>query len=982
MKSHIALEENPIITIDRKDVLLRKKKFLHANQRRIDRAIQALEYNQQLIFELLPLLFHVNHPMLPGYVTQNTPCGLSGYKPSELQLKQVKKLSRSFRYQAINARGQAILSIFVMGSMGTLGQTRHSDLDIWVCFDPKLTHTEIDELKKKCNLIAQWAQQYHLELCFFPINNLAFKAGESTPLSEESSGSTQHHLLLDEFYRSALYLGGRLPLWWFVPYAQEDNYQAYCQHLLNNKFIRENEVVDLGGLCQIPAHEFITAAIWQMYKAIQSPYKSLLKLVLLETYAHQYPAPHFLAHQYKQYIELDACKIDDLDPYLLLLTNLEQYLDDQNSSKRLEMVRRCFYFKVDKALSKSKPKTHHSWQRALLQQQVTRWHWRDDQLERLDNRKQWRAIEVMDERKRLVSDLMSSYRLLSEFVRQHDNQNSPLHAEITILGRKLYAAFERKAGKVEWINPDISPDISESDLLFIPHLDDSGLLQWRLFAHRDLQHVDPSTQLKSSRSLAELIIWAYCNEIFSKDSRALVKTHRLEATERPEGAHHFEATTSARSYSLQDLFLALSEWQSLPLPAPKQHCYTTKPYPQSIMLVCNLESSQEPIVDHDASTLNAFNVGENSQSLIQQTHLAVLNSWNELSILSPRQTPPASAKGLSTGDIDMLPNLITELLLLIPSQSKNPLPKISVFCRASPRSQSIKQRLELLLKQLISCFHSTAQPSHARFILQYAGRYHLWQYRTQVHHRSFDSEALLYRYLAESQTQLSPIVFDRYSLRHSPVQAMTNLPSSKAIQVGYRRLPQDSSKSSTPQAEIYVLDERGSLFIDRVACRDEHSLLRPLHQFIRTAIDRLCLTQQHQEFFGVYPVEFYRLSAPLSADSQWLCQRIEITTELHNLNFFNIQAIANNDDIEQLDLSFYCDEQEFHSLDYGTKLYRRVASYILAKRRQAERYPCYITDLDLSRSHSDEQGQSRQMVDYLRVKSKLEIHLNRALQSI
>jgi len=334
---------------------------------------------------------------------------------------------------------------------------------------------------------------------------------------------------------------------------------------------------------------------------------------------------------------------------------------------------------------------------------------------------------------------------------------------------------------------------------------------------------------------------------------------------------------------------------------------------------------------------------------------------------------------LSASDIDMLPNLITQLLLLIPIQSKNPLPRISVFCRASPRSESIKRRIESFLEQLISCFHSKPHPTHARFVLRYAGRYHLWQYQTQVHHCSFDTEEQLYRYLAEPQTHLSPVIFDRYSLRHSPVQAMTSLPSSKAIQVGYHLLARGSAKQ---EAQIYVLDERGSLFIDRLPFRDEHSLLRPLHQFIRTTIARLCLTQQHQEFFGVYPVEFYRLTNPISANSKWLAQRIDITTELQNLNFFNIQAIANNDDVDQLDLSFYCDEQEFHSLDYGAKIYRRVASYILAKRRQAERYPCYITDLDLSRSHSGEQSQPMQVVDYLKVKSKLEIHLNRALQSI
>jgi adenylate cyclase class 1 len=55
--------------------------------------------------------------------------------------------------------------------------------------------------------------QYALrEVHFFLIDSEEFIQGASSPLSSESSGQTQHYLLLEEFYRTALFIAGRTPL--------------------------------------------------------------------------------------------------------------------------------------------------------------------------------------------------------------------------------------------------------------------------------------------------------------------------------------------------------------------------------------------------------------------------------------------------------------------------------------------------------------------------------------------------------------------------------------------------------------------------------------------------------------------------------------------------------------------------------------------------------------------------------------------------
>src|SRR3546814_10476158 len=54
--------------IDRKVLGALRARFLSVNAGRLERARLAMSPRQQLVLKLLPLLFHVNHPILPGYV--------------------------------------------------------------------------------------------------------------------------------------------------------------------------------------------------------------------------------------------------------------------------------------------------------------------------------------------------------------------------------------------------------------------------------------------------------------------------------------------------------------------------------------------------------------------------------------------------------------------------------------------------------------------------------------------------------------------------------------------------------------------------------------------------------------------------------------------------------------------------------------------------------------------------------------------------
>lgn len=108
---------------------------------------------QQGVLTLLPLFFHVNHPLLPGYVSGSTPAGMSNYEPDANVLTEAQRLTRSFSYKPRHGSNppRPILGLFLMGSLGTLAQADQSDMDVWVCHGPDLSDDELAELRKNAS---------------------------------------------------------------------------------------------------------------------------------------------------------------------------------------------------------------------------------------------------------------------------------------------------------------------------------------------------------------------------------------------------------------------------------------------------------------------------------------------------------------------------------------------------------------------------------------------------------------------------------------------------------------------------------------------------------------------------------------------------------------------------------------------------------------------------------------------------------------
>ena len=412
-------ETLPVLSdgIERQTLQQLRGRFLAVNQGRMGRAMEGLAPGQQSLLRLLALFFHVNHPLLPGYVSACTPAGVTGYEPDAPTLAAAQQLIRGFACSMGSAcASEPIHGLFLMGSLGTLAQTDQSDMDVWICLGPDLSDVALAALRKKCRRLEVWAASQGIEAHFFLIDAQRFAQGEcvSQP-SHGDSAKPRNTLLLDEFYRTAIWLAGRTPMWWWVPAHEEARYAEFAQGLLANDVVGCDETIDLGHLAQIAPGEFLGAGLWQLFKGIESPYKSLLKLLLVEVYASEHPRVNCLSLSFKQTVYANRLDLDELDPYVVVYRRIEQYLQGRGELQRLELVRRSLYLKVGHKLSGSE--TGMQWQRRLLQRLTREWGWNEQHLAMLDNRSRWEAQQVSHELRALARELSVSYRSLSQLAR-------------------------------------------------------------------------------------------------------------------------------------------------------------------------------------------------------------------------------------------------------------------------------------------------------------------------------------------------------------------------------------------------------------------------------------------------------------------------------------------------------------------------------------------------------------------------------------
>ena len=240
----------------------------------------------------------------------------------------------------------------------------------------------------------------------------------------------------------------------------------------------------------------------------------------------------------------------------------------------------------------------------------------------------------------------------------------------------------------------------------------------------------------------------------------------------------------------------------------------------------------------------------------------------------------------------------------------------------------------------------------------------------------FQSYEKLLEKLALPQMEFSPLVVDAYALRDKPLRLFCDMVRTPAIYLFYQIEHQ--------HAQITVVDHKGAFFSKTTELFNAQALLRPLCRFIRSAVERQALDYE-QTYDGAAKVDdlqaikIFELMGDVKQKNAYLEPR-NIAQDLSQLKFINVCAVAEPNANDQLSFTLYCDGKEFSALEFGDDLFKVVAEYIVACRKNGETYPCYITDVDLSLCRELIAPQTGvQLIHYLHIKNDIEQRLNDAL---
>jgi len=906
-----------------------KARFLAINTARLERAMADLHPRQRDCIALLPLLFHVNHPALPGYINRTTPAGIPDYSPPNPTIALAKKIAKRFSYEHRTNRRCVVDAIYMQVGTGMIAPTNRQDVDIWVCYRDGLKPHQVNALQKKARALEQWSQSLGVKTHLRLVNPTDLREGKREAMTGGRHGIAPQTQLLEEFYANGLLLAGRYPIWWCVPPEQEMNYSAIVSEINASHSIQEHEYLDFGGLNQPLASEFYCTTLLTLCKGIHSPYESILHTLQMKACADEFPHVDVPAVRFKQAIYAGENDINELDPCLTMLRKVEDYLNRRNEPQRVDLARRSFYFQVNEKLSEEAG-AGSGWRRDLMTRLTQAWGWTSSQIYLLDSRDNWKIRRVIREYNELSHEFSNSYRFLSEFARKQPVPNRINALDLKLHRRKLYTTFEHKAGKIDIIYRGITSSLHETHMSIHRIRNSENSNVWVIFngivTEEDLGQFIP---LWRAYSIVELLAWCYFNRVIASDTMVSIHAYNSDLSEKE--VHSIVS-------SMEETFAhALLEDDSLA-------AYRTPATVKKIITLINAGSNPESRQTHYrkypvCQLENLFYIDQ-----------VVVTSWHE--VLTLRYS-----------GIDGLFRCLQEYLQRQPPSLKHRPPSINAISHSGVHSDAIANRVETLFQNVMDCFYSDSNPPGTHFILGIEQDYYLLHMeRDTLQYRNVGDLDDLRNLLATPSFEFRHVVFDPLTLRDDvlPLLYAHNQPG--MIQAFFHI---DGGRVTS-----YILDEQGSLHIDENDFHDAISLVNRYETFFHSVVQRLQF-QREERTGATRNLHFTFHYLKKCRNGKWAVIWHRNNHLFKPEDTITIQLIVEKfgDDTHY---RAYCDNLEFTSVEHGEKLFNHLADHIMKQRTGHGKYPVFITDIDLSTSLLESNSVRVQTVHYLQYKAQIE----------
>lgn len=492
--------------------------FIRFNDLKYQR-FQALITNSNVkkVVNAIPAILCMNDRRIPGYIEGGVPCGVSGYTPDQDVLRYIRGRFGIDFNPASNKNFIEMLSL--MGSVGTIAYNKKSDFDYWACIE----RSGIDEKRyalfsRKIEEVQRWAiKEAGIEVHIF-INDIhSLKHNIFAEDDEEGFGSTVGAVLKDEFFRSSIIVSGKIPFWWVVPkFADDNEYDKIFDSLDPDE--RDAKYIDIGNLYKISKDDFLGAALFQLIKAIGNPFKSILKIGILERYLFSGDTTLLLSHKVKASILKGDADITTLDSYLMMFNEVyryyEQVLDDRSL---LKILRQNLYLKIDPQLTKyvgMKDRKNLPYKVVMMFSVVNEWGWGLEEIRDLDDFESWDYNRIIQFWNSIKKFMLLSYQKISREMPQLNLKSKISESDFKLLSSKLKANFSIEPDKIE--NFITFKDTPNEPYLYIEP--DSKAMKgnaWKLYKKLRIDNRNErEISIRTEEDLVKLLSWCAINQLY------------------------------------------------------------------------------------------------------------------------------------------------------------------------------------------------------------------------------------------------------------------------------------------------------------------------------------------------------------------------------------------------------------------------------------------------------------------------------------
>jgi adenylate cyclase, class 1 len=526
-----------------KDQIERYKKY---NRNRKIKAISFNETKAIILFKIIPFLLNSNYPDLPGYIdSPDSRFGIHRFLAEKIVTPELFEryfpgsTALSHKTNSPFTKSPCIHSLKTIGSIGTIAQTEKSDCDYWVSIRQKeLSKDGIELLEEKCTLISAWAMEHEIEVYFFLMDIDQTRKNEFDSRTEdESAGSALKLLLKDELFRTHILVAGKMLLWWLIPPGlSESEYRDFSYKLHKTNRISPNSFVDLGYISGIPKSEIFGACLWQMNKALDSPYKSVIKFAYLELLLrHSDHTLPLFSDKVKCQVTFPGeakkkgfgsqISLINIDPYLLMAKELVAFYKNAKGKKdQAELIQACLYLKtLDGIKLQIKNQGKKQYTDTILKM-MQKWNLLPEKMRHYDMIQLWNYRELTEFGTRVHDYLIETYqklRWIFKSFNEGEEELSITNRDLSVLGRKLFTFHEKKKYKIEYIK-SISHHVMNQNSITFHITKFEGIYYFYVFqGEHDHLIIKENTDylIRRENNLVELVTWLLINGIINEKTR-------------------------------------------------------------------------------------------------------------------------------------------------------------------------------------------------------------------------------------------------------------------------------------------------------------------------------------------------------------------------------------------------------------------------------------------------------------------------------